>query len=202
MFLRKPKSGEKNNCTDLNKRNKKSKYSIGSLLLLLAFFFYFVFVKNGSLPDLESKPKTEKEAPLSQFTGKVVSVSDGDTFKVLYNGKKVKVRLLDIDCPETKQIFGSDAKDFANNLCYGKMVTVDPIGGKDQYGRILGYVYVDDTINVNALLVKKGLAWRYKYSDNEEFKELENQARIQYKGLWAQKDPIAPWEWRKLHNRK
>jgi len=46
------------------------------------------------------------------FTGKVVAVSDGDTIKVMHEGRAVKVRLHGIDCPEKKQPFGTKAKKF------------------------------------------------------------------------------------------
>lgn len=36
------------------------------------------------------------------FTGKVVGVSDGDTIKVMHDGKAEKIRLNGIDCPEKK----------------------------------------------------------------------------------------------------
>ena len=202
MCLRKPKNGEKNNYTDLRKKSNRNKTKLGSLLLLLAFFFYFVVVKNNGFTKPESKPEITNDTELAQFTGKVVSVSDGDTFKVLYKGKKQRIRLMDIDCPETGQPFGKEAKQYANSLCYGKTVTVKADGGRDQYGRILGYVYVNDTLNINAQLVKEGLAWRYKYSENESLKELESQAKKQHKGLWVQQNPINPWEWRKQHSGK
>ena len=40
---------------------------------------------------------------LPAFEGKVVSVSDGDTIKVLKDGNQVKIRLAAIDCPEKGQ---------------------------------------------------------------------------------------------------
>jgi len=46
------------------------------------------------------------------FTGKVVAVSDGDTIKVMHEGRAVKVRLHGIDCPKKKQPFGTKAKKF------------------------------------------------------------------------------------------
>jgi len=36
----------------------------------------------------------------ADFSGRVVGVSDGDTIKVLHNGKAEKIRLHGIDCPE------------------------------------------------------------------------------------------------------
>jgi endonuclease YncB( thermonuclease family) len=42
-------------------------------------------------------------AGATEYTGKVVSVHDGDTIRVLYHGGELKVRLECIDAPELKQ---------------------------------------------------------------------------------------------------
>ena len=49
---------------------------------------------------------------LHAFEGKVVGISDGDTIKVLKDGKQAKVRLAAIDCPEKKQPYGQKANQF------------------------------------------------------------------------------------------
>jgi micrococcal nuclease len=41
------------------------------------------------------------------FTGKVVAITDGDTIKVMHNGAAERIRLWGIDCPESKQAFGT-----------------------------------------------------------------------------------------------
>ena len=53
--------------------------------------------------------------------------------------------------------------------------------------------------NVNQELVKQGWCWRYrKYAPGDTvLKELENEAREARKGLWADPQPMPPWEWRK-----
>src|SRR3954468_9998601 len=60
------------------------------------------------------------------FTGKVVGVHDGDTITVLRDRTPVKLRLRGIDCPETRQEFGSRAKSVTSELAFGKVVTVHP----------------------------------------------------------------------------
>jgi endonuclease YncB( thermonuclease family) len=67
------------------------------------------------------KPVTTAE----QFSGRVVSVIDGDTVGVLRDGREVRVRLEGIDCPEATQDFGARAKHFTSDLVFGKTVTVD-----------------------------------------------------------------------------
>ena len=131
------------------------------------------------------------------FLGKVVGVKDGDTIEVLFEGKSETVRLLDIDCPEKKQAFGTRAKQFTSDLCFGKEVKVVSNGKRDRYKRILGTVYIDD-INLNKELIKAGFAWHFKkYSDKQEYADLENTARENKLGLWADENPIAPWDFRK-----
>ncbi|GJL63393.1 MAG: hypothetical protein NPIRA04_20470 [Nitrospirales bacterium] len=59
-----------------------------------------------------------------EFSGKVVSVSDGDALSVMRNGKSKKVRLKGIDCPEQGQAFSRAAKRFVSDVAFKKEVTV------------------------------------------------------------------------------
>ena len=54
------------------------------------------------------------------FSGTVVGISDGDTIRVLHDGREERVRLWGIDCPEGKQPWGSRAKEFTGDLAFGK----------------------------------------------------------------------------------
>jgi len=96
----------------------------------------------------------------ASFQGKVVSVSDGDTIKVLKDGKQVKIRLAAIDCPEKGQPYGQKAKRFTADMVAGKTVKVWETD-TDRYGRIVGFVFVGDK-NLNKELLSAGLAWHYK----------------------------------------
>jgi micrococcal nuclease len=132
------------------------------------------------------------------FDGKVVGIKDGDTFEVLVDGRSETVRLAHIDCPERGQPFGKAAKQVASDLCYGRAVHVEPAGKRDRYGRMIGVVLVDDTLNVNQALVKAGMAWHYvKYSGDTVYTLLEDAARAAHLGLWADSMAVAPWAWRK-----
>src|SRR2546428_14170819 len=75
----------------------------------------------------------------ADFTGRVVGVTDGDTIKVLHNGKAEKIRLHGIDCPEKAQPFGTKAKQFTSAMVFGKMVRV-LTHGQDRYGRTVAEV--------------------------------------------------------------
>ncbi|HXC67518.1 MAG TPA: thermonuclease family protein [Nitrospiraceae bacterium] len=63
----------------------------------------------------------------------------------------------------------------------------------------LGDVFLLDGTNVNQELVKQGWWWWYrKYAPlDTELERLEKDARETKKGLWADPQPVLPWEWRK-----
>lgn len=134
------------------------------------------------------------------FQGKVVAVKDGDTIEVLYNNSTIKIRLAHIDCPEIKkgQPYGTAAKQFTSALCFGQQVTVENEGRYDQYKRLIAVIINNSNQNLNKELVKAGLAWHYlKYSSDTAYSKLEDDARQHKAGLWADKNPIPPWDWRK-----
>lgn len=131
----------------------------------------------------------------TEITGRVVSIADGDTITILVDKQQVKVRLEGIDAPEKGQPWGTKARERLADLVHEKTVRV-VVTGKDRYGRSLGTVHVGET-NVNAEMVKAGLAWHYKrFSKDREFAVLELEAREAKRGLWSDKEPIPPWEWR------
>ena len=134
--------------------------------------------------------------------GKVVRVADGDTVTILVDETQHRIRLDGIDCPELKQAFGRKAKDFVSDLVFGETVKV-VYEDTDFYGRILGVVYAPGGVNVNEELLKAGLAWHYKqYNKSEKLARLEDAARAAKKGLWADKNPMPPWEFRKSKKKK
>lgn len=197
----------------MKRKTIKPKFTLVSLLVLLAFFFYY----KGCTPDVEERTeqpaqplprakKAKERKPLRHLTvfeGKVTGIKDGDTFEVLYNGQPEKVRLAEIDCPEKSQAFGKNARQYASELCFGKTVTVASTGKRDRYGRVVGTITTVDGTNVNEELVKSGFAWHYKqYSKNEELSDLEEEARAKKAGLWADKNPVAPWDWRRAKRNK
>ena len=90
--------------------------------------------------------------------GKVVSVLDGDTIKVLEAGnQETTVRLHQIDAPEKNQDFGQRSKQALSSLVFGKAVTVEVVT-IDKYGRTVGTVF-NDGLDTNLEQVKSGMAW-------------------------------------------
>lgn len=128
--------------------------------------------------------------------GKVIGISDGDTIKLLHKRKTLKIRLFGIDCPERNQAFGKKAKTFTATNTFEKHVSII-VHGKDRYGRILGEVLLPNGKNLNEELLENGYAWHYsRYSQSRKFDQLESSARKEKRGLWQDKDPIPPWEFR------
>jgi micrococcal nuclease len=82
-------------------------------------------------------------------------------------------------------------------LAFVKEVTIQT-HGKDKYKRTIGDVILPDGMNLNQELVKQGWCWWYrKYVPGDTVLEgLENKARESKKGLWADPQPVPPWEWR------
>ena len=137
-----------------------------------------------------------------ELRGKVVSIADGDTITVLdANKKQHKVRLTGIDAPEKKQAFGAKSKARLGELVAGKDVVVE-WKENDTYGRTLGKVR-QGPLDVNLQMIKDGMAWHYRrYSKSAELSMAEAEAKAGKKGLWADPNPVPPWEFRKLKKKK
>ncbi len=144
----------------------------------------------------------------SKITGKVVGVTDGDTITILdKDNQQHKIRLDGIDAPELGQPFGQAAKQSLSDKVFTRNVTVHS-KKTDRGGRLVGEVlYFDQTGTIqgaSSQQLTSGMAWFYKEYASElafdlakEYEVLENYARLSKTGLWADKSPIAPWDYRK-----
>jgi endonuclease YncB( thermonuclease family) len=146
---------------------------------------------------LGPEPSTAQVEPGQTFTGRVVSVTDGDTYDVERSiGGTVTVRLHGVDAPESGQSYGSAATRRARQYVGGKRVRVS-VEDVDRYGRAVASIEVQGG-DLGAMLIRDGLGWWYqRYAPGAtEYERLERQARNAGRGLWAQRDPTPPWEWR------
>jgi len=137
--------------------------------------------------------------PPTKFTetGKVVKVVDGDTVDVSISGQVMRLRLIGLNTPETKdprkpvECFGKEASDQAKKLLNGKTVSLetDPTQGNvDKYNRFLRFLWIDGKILYNLQMIQDGYAFEYTYNlpykYQEQFKQAQRDAREKERGLW------------------
>ena len=167
------------------KRHKLMYYTVNGkcrFLLTLALLFLVNVAMAGTL------------------TGKVVKVADGDTFTILTkDNKQQRIRMHGIDAPEKtrSQPYWLQSRDFLSELIAGKQVKVE-VKSKDRYGRIVGVVSTSSCPDVNLKMLREGLAWHYsRYDNTPTYRKAHEQAKEARKGLWRDKNPVNPYEWRK-----
>ena len=150
----------------------------------------------------------------AELHGKVVGISDGDTLTVLDAANSVhRIRLDGIDAPEKSQAYGTRSKELLAALAFGKPVVV-VWNKRDRYGRIVGQVNVAASLrcatadcppshDVGLALIEAGLAWHYKRYQHEQpaaergrYARAEDEARAKRVGLWQERQPVPPWEYR------
>lgn len=115
----------------------------------------------------------------------VTEVIDGDTI-VIEGG--CHVRYIGIDAPESDELYYLQAKQINEDLIAGRKVRLESdISDKDNYGRLLRYVYVGDNF-VNAEIVRQGCAWSVAYPPDVKYQvyleAVEDEARQTKRGLW------------------
>ena len=158
-------------------------------------------------------------------TGRVIRVTSGDTFTLLdvcqrpYTEQDVVgpwgfgeeldldpppdetpaiIHLAEIDAPEKNQPYGDISRQKLAARLMGHVVRVTYFE-KDRFNHIAGTVNLGDRW-INAEVLAEGSAWHDKrYSDDDELDTAEQQARSRRLGLWAEEQPVPPWEWRQAH---
>ncbi len=153
-------------------------------------FSVFCFLVSVSFALFSAEPKV-----LEEIHGKVIGIVDGDTLTLQTGKDQLTVRLEGIDAPERNQAFGMKSREALKSLVIAKQAVVLKTGF-DKYNRTLGIVKIDGT-SVNATMVKDGWAWHFKkYSSDEALAQFEVEAREANRGLWADGNPISPWDFR------
>lgn len=117
-----------------------------------------------------------------EATVSISRVTDGDTVRVILNNREEKVRLLHIDCYETRknkralwqskhyhlplgEILkrGNYAKEQLKYIISHNPKVILKWEKRDLYGRILGELYtLDNNTDINELMLTIGLCERYK----------------------------------------
>jgi len=113
----------------------------------------------------------------------VVGIDDGDSITVLDADHRThRIRLSGIDAPESGQAFGTKSHQNLSRLVFDKAVVIEA-SKRDRYNRIVGKVLVGGR-DVCLEQIKAGMAWHYKYYQNEQtpedrkrYADAENEAR-------------------------
>lgn len=113
-----------------------------------------------------------------------------------------KIRLSGIDAPESHQAFGQKSKANLSALVFNRQV-VAQCTKTDKYQREVCKVLVGGN-DANLEQAKSGMAWWYRHHaieqsrlDQEAYEAAEFNAKIRHLGLWADKNPTPPWDWRR-----
>ena len=149
--------------------------------------------------------KTSDDADISRMiVAEVVNHVDGDTVRVRIQtppaglNEKETIRMLGVDTPETVhpsrpvEYFGKEASEFTRRALLGKQVYLAfDWDTRDQYGRLLAYVYTDKEQCFNTRLIREGYAHvytRFPFQFMDEFRRFEQEARKAKLGLWAKRE--------------
>jgi endonuclease YncB( thermonuclease family) len=130
----------------------------------------------------------------------VVAIADGDTLTARCGEpgayEQVKVRIAGIDAPEKSQPFGQVSRQSLADQCHMETATIKPTT-RDRYGRTVADVQCKGQ-DVGQAQVSSGLAWVFdKYSAGyEQLYPQQATAKATQRGLWADPNPVAPWDWR------
>lgn len=176
----------------------RSIWRISVILLLLVGCQYVLqnVTSEGVKESTSSISKQGVPTEVEFIVGRVVRVIDGDTVSVLDADKtQHRIRLSQIDAPESKQPYSKVSKEALSALIADKEVKVK-IAGIDRYQRVLGEIFIGDT-NANLYLVEKGLAWAYTdYVTDPRYLKAQEIAEQKKLGLWRDPQPLAPWDYR------
>lgn len=134
-----------------------------------------------------------------EFDATVIAVMDGDTVLVVHDGLKIKIRLVNIDAPESSQEFGKESRLALMSRVLKKQVHVNS-HAIDKYGRMVAEISIDGK-SVNEEQVQSGMAWEYSHFHRDKnYLALQTAAQQSRRGLWGKSEhPLQPGQWRKLH---
>ena len=181
----------------------KSKFAFIVIVAIASLVFtIFPSLKNYVLGD-DVKAKSSEESPSSilkrgaEMSVYVIGISDGDTFHALTQDKnRLKCRIYGIDAPELKQPFGKKSKDALARHIFNKDIKIK-IQSTDRYKRQVVSVYYEGN-DIGLQMIKDGMAWHYdSYYKSDDYAVSQLGAKTRKIGLWTDKNPIAPWQWRK-----
>ena len=135
--------------------------------------------------------------PREILKGKVVDVADGNTIELLTEeNESYRIELAGVDCPETEQPFGLEAKRLLEKSLKGEKVEVF-VERKNRWGVRQAVVVTKSGEDPRLKLLAEGLAWTSEKNPVPEFESIRIDAKAHGKGLWESGDPTPPWIFRR-----
>lgn len=189
---------------------RSPKGMVVGVVLVLALLFTQMW-PNASLPPESAVSSTASTALKIKgeylLEGQVSHVADGDTINLMVQGERQRIRLANIDAPESYgrsdrpgQPYAEDSTKALAAMVGNQRLTVHCFE-QDRYGRHVCNVLLPNGKVANEELVAQGLAWAYtgsneRYLRDKSLKQVQAQAQAAGVGLWQGKNPTAPWVWR------
>lgn len=189
--------------------------SMGIVIVLALFFPEIDFEKflsaneliSGTISQHETSPSSQGKKQDPQVAGvtqtfqpfyDVVKITDGDTIKVMIDGKIETVRLANMNTPESVdprrpvECLGKEASAKMAELVTGKKVSLEPDttqANKDRYERLLRFVFLEDGTDVGLEMIRQGYAQSSPYGKTphiylQEYIKAQKTAQNNEVGLW------------------
>jgi endonuclease YncB( thermonuclease family) len=140
-------------------------------------------------------------ASAGTLIGSVIGITDGDTLTLLVDRQAYKVRIASIDAPEKRQAWGEKSKSNLRRLAFNHEAVAE-CPKVDRWGRQICKVTVN-TVDIGLEQIKHGMAWWYrKYAKEQSadgqsaYESSELMAKMRRLGLWADTNPVPPWDFR------
>lgn len=180
-------------------RNIPLKVTLFILVIIIGLgLFAYMYPGNKTLENKKISDTSQGGKKTLAEVGIVTRVIDGDTFDIMIDGTKSRIRMLGINTPESVdprrpvECFGREASNYLKGLIDNKQVRLEKDPNKpdtDEYGRLLRYVFVDNT-NIGEVMIRDGYAYEYTYKSEKyvyqnQFKQSEKLAHEGKRGLWA-----------------
>jgi micrococcal nuclease len=139
-------------------------------------------------PPMETAPTVQAGGlPIIDVIATVSSVADGDSFRAMAGGEEIEVRLVGINAPEGDECFGSESKEWLNQLIDGKDIGLALEAEPDQFDRLLARAVIGTTyVNLDAVATGHALVVSEAAVDRAAWVEVEDAARLAGAGLWGE----------------
>jgi len=128
----------------------------------------------------------------------VTGIVDGDTIEATIDKRRVRIRLLGVDAPESVhpsrpvECFGREASRFLKDLLSKQTVLLESDasqGDRDRYNRLLRFVWLPDGRLANYEIIAQGYGFEYTFNQpyryQDQFKAAQRAAREAQVGLWS-----------------